>query len=294
MKKRFTIAGMGETLWDVYPDGARLGGAPTNFACHAAQLGERGEVISCVGGDAQGEQARVELAELGVGTDFIHVSETLPTGTVEVELDGEGKPRYAITADVAWDAIPSSHELLEFATTIDAVCFGVLSQRSEMSRTSIQRVLERMPEGALKVLDVNLREPWYDKNAVELALVSANVLKLSDEELPVLAEYFDLRGSAAEQLECIRQQFNLRYVVYTCGAEGSALSSENGYLFAPSSKAEVVDSVGAGDAFTASFCVGLLRGYAQEDCLKFANRVAGYVCAQSGACPELPASIKNF
>jgi len=289
----FEVAGIGETLWDMFPDGGRLGGAPTNFSCHCHQLGGNAHPISCVGDDGLGRQARVKLAQLGVNTTYVLESPIHPTGRVMVSLDDDGKPTYEILERVAWDHLSFTPELEALARSLDAVCFGTLGQRAAESREAIRAFLTHMPEHALKIFDVNLRAPFYSQTRVEESLQLATVLKLSDEELPVLADYFGLSGSPEAQLSALRSRFNLDLIAYTRGHEGSILLDKNESDAFPGIPATVVDSVGAGDSFTAALCMGLLKRESLAEVNMFANEVAAFVCSQKGACPPLPAHLKS-
>ncbi|MBK1833205.1 carbohydrate kinase family protein [Roseibacillus ishigakijimensis] len=294
MKPQFKIAGLGETLWDLFPDRKRLGGAPTNFACHCQQLGAAASLISCLGEDELGREARTELAALGLDLAALAEHPQAPTGTVGVALDEGGKPSYQIAEAVAWDEIPFSPAAEALASELAAVCFGSLSQRHPVSRQTTGKVLAAMPEEALKILDVNLRAPHYSQEIITPLLEQANVLKLSDEELPVLADYYGLSGDLGGQLQALRERFALQLVAYTRGAEGSILQTAEEEDHAAAVPTTPVDSVGAGDSFTAALCMSLLHGRSLAECNQFANQVAAYVCSQQGACPALPARLRPF
>ena len=294
MNSTCKIVGIGEILWDIFPEGGRLGGAPSNFACHCYQLGNDSCPVSCVGDDDLGEQTRVELGKLGISTEYIQQHDRKPTGRVLVVLDDRGKPTYEIIEDVAWDDLTFTTELKSLASTLDAACFGSLSQRSPGTRATVREFLKEMPEQALKVFDVNLRAPFYSKEIVEDSLELATILKLSDEELPVLAGYFGLAGSVNDQLAALRDQFNLNLIAYTRGPHGSILAGADETDENNGAEVKAVDSVGAGDSFTAALCTGLLRKKSLAEVNAFANQVAGFVCSQSGACPPLPDRLKNM
>ncbi len=285
------IVGIGELLWDMLPDGGRLGGAPTNFACHCHQLGGEAYPVSCVGDDDLGRRARAGLEHLGVSTEYIQQSATHPTSRVLVSLDNAGKPSYEILADVAWDHLEFTSNLKNLATSLNAACFGVLAQRTAGSRETIRTFLRQMPERALKILDVNLREPFFSKELVSESLELATILKLSDEELPVLSGYFALEGSVIERLADLRKRFSLDLIAYTRGPDGSILMGADETDENHGFEVIAVDSVGAGDSFTAALCTGLLRGKSLAEVNTFANRVAAFVCSQNGATPELPADL---
>ena len=284
------MAGIGELLLDVFPTHRRLGGAPANFAFHCGQLGATAAPVSCLGADPLGREIRDLLEEMGVDTSYLAESEVYPTGTVEVALH-EGKPTYDIREDVAWDHIPWTGTLRALAARLDAVCFGALAQRSVESRETIRAFLEVVPDHALKIFDVNLRQAFSSRQVIRESLALANVLKLSDEELPVLAGYFDLIGDPREKLMQLRERFDLRWVAYTRGIDGSMLLGESEMADSPGQGEKAVDSVGAGDSFTASLCMGLLSGWPPGAVNALANEVASFVCSQQGATPELPAEL---
>ena len=294
MNERFTVAGIGELLWDVFPHHKRLGGAPANFAFHCHQLGAKAYPVSCVGTDELGRRIRDELREMGVDASYVLESDTFPTGTVQVSLNDKGKPSYQIFENVAWDHIAFTSGLKALAAKLDAVCFGSLSQRSAVSRETIRSFLQNMPQEALKIFDVNLRQSFFSKEQVEGSLRLASILKLSDEELPVLAGYFGLRGDVMAQLNGLGERFDLKLVAYTRGPDGSVLIRGAEIDDAPGQEGLAVDSVGAGDSFTASLCMGVLKGWPLNKVNIFANRVATFVCSQKGATPVLPEHLIAF
>jgi fructokinase len=294
MNERFTVAGIGELLWDVFPHHKRLGGAPANFAFHCYQLGAKAYPVSCVGTDELGRRIRDNLREMGVDASYVLESDTFPTGTVQVTLNDKGKPSYQIFENVAWDHIAFTSELEALAAKLDAVCFGSLSQRSPVSRETIRSFVQHMPQEALKIFDVNLRQSFFSKEQVEGSLQLASILKLSDEELPVLAGYFGLRGEVMAQLNGLSELFDLKLVAYTRGPDGSVLIRGAEIDDAPGQEGLAVDSVGAGDSFTASLCMGVLKGWPLNKVNIFANRVATFVCSQKGATPVLPEHLIAF
>ncbi len=287
------VVGIGELLWDVFPQGKRLGGAPVNFACHCSQLGAVAYPVSCVGQDALGDEIRAVLTELGVDQRYIATDAEHPTGTVQVTLDENAKPSYEICEGVAWDMIRMTPELESLAKQTAAACFGSLCQRNAVSRETILAFLGAMPADAFKIFDVNLRQAFYSREILEASLTHANVLKLSDEELPVLAEMFGLSGPVKDQLKALVAQYDLRLVAYTRGSEGSLLVGPDDLSDRPGHPADAIDSVGAGDSFTATLCVGLLKGNPLATINDHANRVAAYVCSHEGAVPTLPPDLVN-
>jgi len=284
----FNVAGIGELLWDVFPEWRRMGGAPVNFACHCSQLGARGIPVSCVGEDEAGLELVRSVAALGLETDFLQVNPEVPSGSVRVRLDAGGKPVYEIREHVAWDFIRLDDRLRALAPIVDAVCFGTLAQRGVASRAAIQQFVGLCPDTALKICDVNLRQAFFSRDVIEQSLRLANVLKVSDEELPVLARLLDLKGGVVEQLRRLMAAYNLRLVAYTRGAEGSMLVAPDEVVDHPGCRPRAVDTVGAGDSYTATLCMGLLRRRPLAQVIHHASRVAAFVCEQPGATPRLP------
>ncbi|WPJ97412.1 carbohydrate kinase [Coraliomargarita algicola] len=291
MNTSYKIVGLGEVVWDVFPARKRLGGAPANFAYHCHQLGACAYPVSALGADALGRAARRQLEAKGIDLTYVQETAAWPTSQVLVSLSEHGKPVYEIIENVAWDHLELTEELAELAPSVDAVCFGVLSQRCEPARRAVQGFLDLMPSQTIKIFDINLRQSYYSKALVEECLERATVLKLSDEELPQLAESFELQGTVFEQLEGLRALFKLDLVAYTRGDEGSVLCCANAQDVHAGLPVTVVDSVGAGDSFTAALCVGLLQNWPLSEINAFANSVAAYVCGQKGATPTLPEKL---
>jgi len=286
MKDKLTVVAAGEVLWDMFPDAARFGGAPANYACHAAALGAKAYVVSCVGNDSLGARALHFLQENGVHISAIARSATVRTGTVDVTLDADGKPEYEIGANVAWDQTPWSEPLSQLATSADAICFGTLGQRSEVSRSTIRRLVGLACPDCLRILDVNLRQDYFDRDVVLQSLSLANVLKLNDEELPIVASFCGISGTHADMLAELERRFELRGLVLTRGDRGAVLMRDGVRSECDGIQVDVKDSVGAGDAFTAAMTLGLLMHNELDAINQYACRVAAYVCSQSGAVPE--------
>jgi fructokinase len=288
----FTIVGLGEVLWDLFPGGPQFGGAPANFACHAAMLGADAFVVSRVGHDELGEHAIAALERHGVETRHVGRSRDHATGTVCVEVDEAGRPHFEIADNVAWDHIPWSDDLAGLARRADAVCFGMLAQRGDTSRATIRRFLGSTGPECLRILDVNLRRPFYDDRVMLESMQLADALKLNDEELPVVASMCNLAGSERDVLEGLREQFGLRLVALTRGAEGAMLLGSEGIVECAGTPVVVRDTVGAGDAFTAAMALGWLGGRGLDEVCRRAGRVAAFVCTQAGGTPELPGELK--
>ncbi|VGO12425.1 Fructokinase [Pontiella desulfatans] len=293
MKTKKNIVGIGELLWDLFPTGARLGGAPLNFCYHCKQLGAQGIPVSAVGKDQLGGDIREILASKNIPDEFVAETPGLPTGTVDVQLDENGKPVYEIKQPVAWDSIPWSDALVQLAEKTDAVCFGSLAQRNEGSRKTIRGFLQAMKPDALKIYDINLRQDFYSKEIVADSLELCNVLKLSDEELPVVARMFALSGKVEEQLLTLVERFDLQMIAYTRGPDGSLLATMNEISDQPGYPGKAINSVGAGDSFSAALCMSLLAGRTIDEINDHALQVSTYVCMQDSATPELPENVKN-
>ena len=283
MERKKVIVGIGELLWDMLPSGKAIGGAPANFAYHAGRLGEEGWVVSAVGDDALGHEILDVLDEKRLHSLVAMVDK--PTGTVQVSLDDAGVPTYTIVEDVAWDHIPFTSKMQELASRADAVCFGSLVQRNG-SRASVLKFLEAVPASALKVFDINLRQHFYTPEILRKSLEIADVLKINDEEIVILSEMFGLGSDPREACRKLIGQYSLRFVLLTKGARGSEVISPDEVIPQGVGKVDVVDTVGAGDAFTAAFTVAYLRGDSLADAQKLAGEVTAYVCSHKGAMPE--------
>jgi fructokinase len=287
-ERKFILVGLGEILWDMLPEGKQLGGAPANFAYHAQAIGERGVVVSCVGDDKLGKEILSCLDELKLDRQYVSVDSRLPTGTVTVELDEDGKPDYTIHENVAWDYIPSNPELLSLASKIDAVCFGSLCQRSPVSQKTVRSFLAATGADCIRVFDINLRQSYYNREIINIMLELSNVLKLNDEELAVVANLLGITGSEIDVLSQLTERYGLRLIALTRGASGSRLYAQGEDSNHQGFPAQIADTVGAGDSFTAAMTLGLLNGKNLDIINEYANRVASFVCSQSGATPKLP------
>lgn len=289
------VVSIGELLWDLLPTGPQLGGAPANVACHAAALGARAAVVSCVGDDPLGRDAVAILRSRGLDTEAIEVLPGVPTGTVHVAVDATGHPTFDIVRDVAWDRLSAGgagSAAGDRVAAADAVCFGTLAQRTPGARSAIRGWLAAVRPGALRVFDVNLRPPFHAPGVIEASLGCADVLKLNEDELPVLAAQLGLGGDAASQARAMAGRFGLRAVALTLGARGAALLLGDRWTTEPGRVVAVRDAVGAGDAFTAALILGLLRGWDAADILRRATDVAAFVCTQPGATPTLPPGFR--
>ena len=297
------VIGIGEALFDCLPEGRKLGGAPANFAYHVSQFGLNGCAVSAIGDDELGR----EIIDKFNAVQLKHILPVVeqPTGTVKVTLDDKGVPQYEICLGVAWDNIPLTNEMLEIAHQAQAACFGSLAQRSERSRETIQAFLDAMPADALRVFDINLRQSWYTAEVIAESLSRANILKINDEELDVVATM--LLGEPtlpdkliAEDAERTRRvcrelivRYNLDMLILTCGAIGSYVFTESQESYVATPKVQVADTVGAGDSFTATFVAQLLLGKSIREAHQKAVQVSAFVCTQNGAMPVLPKYLRD-
>jgi len=294
------VVAVGELLWDLLPEGKQLGGAPGNVAHHARELGAEAALVTRVGLDPLGEEALSQSSPAVLRNKDSAVAPqsspavlrmqrdaARPTGTAAVKLGGDGQPHFELTADVAWDYIAFDDDARRLADTADALCFGTLAQRSPVSRATLQAMLEAAPATALRVLDLNLRDPYWSRGIVDASLEAATVLKLSDSELDRL----EPQGGVRDRLARLASRFDLDLVALTRGANGSLLYRHGEWVEHPGVPVSVRDAVGAGDAFTATLIVGLLRGAPLDQISDRANRVGAYVCTQPGATPRLPKEL---
>jgi fructokinase len=289
----FKIVGIGELLWDLLPAGKVRGGAPANFAYHAHALGAKGSLITRVGSDALGRDLINELHALGLPTETVQVHGAAPTGTVTVKLLAGGQPQFTVNDGVAWDRIELAAPALNDVAAADAVCFGSLAQRNNPSRSTIQKLVAAAPASALKIFDINLRQNYYTREIIEQSFALANILKLNDGELPMVAAMCGLSGTPEKQLQQLAQRFHLRLVAFTRGAQGSLLYSEGEWFDHPGVRATIKDTVGAGDSFTAALTVGLLAKMPLPEINQHANELAAFVCSQAGATPPLPENLRK-
>lgn len=285
-----TIVGLGEILWDVFPERKVLGGAPANFAYHVSQFGFNGCALSAVGDDQLGREIISSLEEKKLS----HLIETTgyPTGTVQVTLSGAGIPQYEICENVAWDNIPFTKETENLAKNCSAVCFGSLAQRSRTSRETIRRFLQAAPVDCLKIFDINLRQHFYTQDIIEESLGISNVLKLNEDEIKVLTEMFGLTAED-EKESCIHllKQFSLDMVILTKGTDGSYIITAEEISFLPTPQVQVADTVGAGDSFTAAFVAAFLSGKPMGVAHRIAVEVSAYVCQKNGGMPQFDDTI---
>lgn len=283
------VVGMGEALWDVLPEGKKIGGAPANFAYHVSQFGLPSCMVSAIGDDALGKEIIENFTYKGL--DQLIAEVPYPTGTVQVEIDQTGIPLYDIKENVAWDNIPYTEHLDALAKRTKAVCFGSLAQRNVVSRNTINHFLDTMPkdDDSLIVFDVNLRQGFYNKEILCKSMQNCNILKINDEELITVSRMFGYPGiDLQDKCWILLGKYNLKMLILTCGINGSYVFTPGNVSFQPTPKVEVADTVGAGDSFTAAFIASILKGKSVTEAHTIAVKTSAYVCTQKGAMPILP------
>ena len=298
MPGKFNVVGIGEVLWDLLPGGPQMGGAPANFAYHAHALGAKSQVITRVGKDELGRKILRRFRELGLPRAAVQEDDAAPTGTARVTLSGDGVAGFTIQENVAWEFLAATPEAESAVRAADVVCVGSLAQRSAIVRESIQQLVAAAPPHALRIFDVNLRQRYYSREIIEESLRLASALKLNEDELQVLAVMFGMGGSVRDKMEQLARRLEggrvarqSRIVALTRGASGSLLYCDGCWSDATSRPIKVVDTVGAGDAFTAALALGLLHKAEIDSVNSLANEVARFVCTQAGATPALPATL---
>ena len=284
--KRPTIISLGEVLWDLFPDGQRFGGAQANFACHAAIQGAAVTMVSAVGDDQHGHDAIGILSAYGIDVSLVQIIPDAPTGTVGVALDNNGKPTFTIHQGSAWDRIIWNDAIASRITTADAVSFGTLGQRSAVSRATIRRAVKAaLAKGIPRVLDINLRPPFFDAEMIRDSVQLASILKLSDDELVEVCSACSISETSRQDvmLQGLFEFGNLDMVVLTRGKDGAVLVTPDDTVTQNGISANVIDTVGAGDSFTAAFLIGELRGESRKQNLRRSCEIAAATCAHSGA-----------
>jgi fructokinase len=287
------IVGIGELLWDLLPSGARLGGTTTNFSVLCARLGNRAVLVSSVGDDQYGGNAGSMLVQPNLDLQ-LQLDPTHPTGTVEVTFSEDNQPSYVIRLGVAWDFIRLIPVLLEVAPAADAVCFGTLAQRHEVSRSTIQAFVEATTPQCVRVFDINIRMPWCSPEVLRWSLDHATIIKVSEEELPLAFSFLGLENPPTPEAAArsLLQSFpRCELVATTLGAEGSVVTTREASFRHPGFPIKLVDTVGAGDAFTAGLVHAYLRGASLAQMAEIGNLCGSYVAGQLGATPPLSAEL---
>jgi fructokinase len=286
LKTKNTVVGLGELLWDLFPAGKQLGGAPANFAYITSLLGDEGIPASRLGADTLGAEAIQRLRQLGLSTEYIQQDAEHATGTVKVEVDRSGQPCFEIAAPVAWDFLEWTPQWQELAQRIDAVCFSTLAQRSELSGNTMRSFLRGTRAGALRVCDINLRQTFFTSQVVAESMKLASIVKLNHDELPRVMRLFGLEHrDEQDSAQRLLLSYDLELICVTRGNAGSFLLSRNECSEHPGFKVKVADTVGAGDAFTAALVHGYLRAIPLAQINETANRVGAWVASQPGATP---------
>ncbi len=282
-----TVVGLGEILWDVFPERKVLGGAPANFAYHVSQFGYNGYAVSAIGDDLLGKEILSSLQDKGL--NYLIENTDFPTGTVQVTLNKTGIPQYEICENVAWDNIPFTAKTENLAKNTGTACFGSLAQRNEVSKETIKRFLAAMPENSLKIFDINIRQHFYTKELIHESLLMCNMLKINDDEVIIVSELFGWKDMEEQDIcKKILEDYNLDIVILTKGTEGSFVFTPKETSYQPTPKVHVADTVGAGDSFTAAFVASYMHGERITDAHQLAMEVSAYVCTQHGAMPKLP------
>ncbi|MFI4874936.1 MAG: carbohydrate kinase [Blastopirellula sp. JB062] len=287
------VIGLGEILWDCFPDQRRPGGAPANFAFHARQLGLQGVVLSRIGNDQLGDEFVDYLSRHGLEDEFVQRDAKHPTGQVRIEFD-DGDPQYTFVDDVAWDHLQFTPQTAQLCGQAAAICFGTLAQRSAASQAMICNCLDAAPAEAWKIYDINLRPPWFKRTVIESSLQRANVLKLNEDEVVYLAEHFNLSGKLETFAIDVQSRFDLKAVCITLGGEGCLVAQGAELSRQAGVSVEIADTVGAGDSFTAAIAHGLIHRKPVAEMAAFANQIAALVASRSGAMPDLKDEIEKI
>lgn len=300
MKEPHLILGIGELLWDILPEGPRLGGAPGNFSVMAGRLGNHAAILSRIGRDDLGRSAIKLLDPMPVDSSHIQIDPAHETGRVMVTLRS-GQPEYTIQQPAAWDSLELSDEWLQLAERADAICFGSLAQRSIESRQTIQTLAAQTSSACVRIYDVNLRPPFFSSEIVQESLELATVVKMNDSEVPQVLAILGLPlndEAPASRLrvgaERLLAEFpTLRMVAITCGGHGSLLVTNDEWHQHPGVPVQMADTIGAGDAFTAAMTHYMLRGADLATLNEAGNRWGSWVASQSGAMPELTEAVRS-
>ena len=283
MSERKEIICMGEILWDALPSGLFMGGAPLNVCIHLCKMGEKATIASRIGEDRLGNELMRRLRALDMDTSLIQRDQNRETGFVEVEIDIPDDPGYSIIQPVAWDYMQSTGKLIERARDAWGLLYGSLGQRSVEARESTRELMEM--EGPSKIFDMNLRYPHYDREIVGHSIRSADILKVNEKELAVLQDWYELSRNVEEALDQLSVRFDLGVICLSRGGQGSALYRDGQVTGHAGYEVEVLDSVGAGDAFLAGAIHGIKQEWEADDILSFANAAGAFVATRSGGTP---------
>jgi fructokinase len=285
--QRGLIVGLGEVLWDLLPAGRQLGGAPFNFTFHCHQLGHPAAMVSRVGADDLGRDIRVVLRERELSDEFVQEDFDHPTGTVVVRLDDKGQPDYTIVEDVAYDHITWQPTWPALFSQAQAVCFGTLVQREPTGEEAVRRAVAAA-SNALTVYDVNLRQKFFNRRVLEESLRACRWVKLNDDELVVLRDLLQLSGKTEPTtVRALRRKYDVELACLTRGANGCLVQTDDEEVTVAGQTVQVVDTVGAGDAFTAGLLTAVLEGREIAEAAAFANRLAARVASSAGGTPRI-------
>lgn len=286
MENIVKVVGVGELLWDILPEGKKLGGAPCNFVYHAQMQGAHGLILSAIGNDDPGREILEVLESKQLSAELIQITDK-PTGTVDVLLNEKGIPEYTIHEQVAWDFITPNEATEKAVSQADIICFGSLAQRNPISQQTIGELLKGCKEGSLVVYDINLRQHYYNRDIIHQSLQSSNVLKLNEDELPVVKDLLGLFSEEEEvQIRELLEMYSLKLVALTKGSEGSLLMTPTDQSYIQTPEVDVKDTVGAGDSFTAVMCMGFVKGQALHELHQAAVEISAFVCTRDGAMPD--------
>lgn len=278
--------GIGELLWDLLPTGKLVGGAPSNFAYHTQQQGAFSCIVSAVGNDSNGKEIKEALLEKNLTTNYIQTVD-YPTGTVDVNLNPLGEPSYSINENVAWDYISLPKNIDKQIKHTAILCFGSLAQRNAHTRNSIKKIIQKVNDDCLIVFDINIRQSYYNKEIIQESLEICNVLKLNIDELAILRSLFNLKGLDDKVvIEKLMKQYNLKLVALTYGSKGSVLITPTDESQLETPKINVIDTIGAGDSFTATMAMEFVKGESLDKVHQRAIEVSSFVCQSNGAMPD--------
>lgn len=290
------IAAFGELLWDLLPNGKVLGGAPANFIYRINSFGDRGTLLSKVGNDKSGREAREALRRLGVSDENIQTDYEFPTGSVKIKIDESGNPDFNIITEVAYDHIEINTEMIDAFSEADCVCFGTLIQRYGISKNTLRELVHESPN-VVKFLDINLRKKCYTATTIEDSLRMTNILKTNDEELLITKQLLGLENENLVDLsrETI-EKYDLDIILCTLGSNGAfCLTKDEVFCYDPGYQIILGDTVGSGDAFSAGFVHYYMNGHPIEEALRFGNAAGAMVATTTGATsPMSKKEILNF
>lgn len=283
------IIGIGELLWDIFPDERRPGGAPANVVYHTGVMGNDSRLLSRVGRDGSGTELTDFLERKGIDTTYIQHDSVKDTGTVRVSF-ADNEPSYTITEDVAWDSLQYTQSWVKACQNADAICFGTLAQRSDLSRKTIRALVGSLPETTLRILDINLRPPWYSKEVLGWSITHSDIIKLNRDEFAEIGQLFGKK----EVKNWLLAEIGVKWICLTKGADGSELIGSESHFVQPAFKTDTSDgdSVGVGDAFTACLCHHLLKGTPADEAHYEANRYAAEIASRQGAMPDVSRILK--